>query len=439
MKIKPILAVVVLLLGVTIYGVLPAVLAGHAETLKPFKLNEGPDDYTHLGEFAKAVDTIGDDPIDGGNYKVADLVGSPSTLLGMQDPSKVVYFAAGISRDYRGEEVNAIESFVRAGGKAIIMDDFGYGNTLAQRFGIFYFGTDLWDLEEGRYDRNITLPLVPFVFAGLNYTVELNGPTGITLIQNPAVATNVVAHCSDKCYADIDKSGTVNIGDKKGNITMIIRAQLQNNVTVDGVAQWVPTDGEAYFISDASIFSNEMMTMPTTANRPNGEGGNADFAKALIKTLLPEGGVVVIDDSRHLHASGAQIVYSSFEASAVATSRAELASLLVGGAALVSAIVVLRAKDRENWIHHFDLSAYHPRGELPETVMVQVERLRKVARMKIQMTHSMADDEFAAVPPDQMKAMIKDPMLIDLIMNPARPWAGEDLRGIAEHIRTWGK
>jgi hypothetical protein len=438
MKLKPILAVVVLLLGVFLYGILPAFLASPAITLRPFQLNDDPaTDYGDLGVFADAVDTIDGDPASGGTYKVATLVGSPSTLLGMADTSNVVYFASGISKDYRPEEVDALEAFARAGGRVVVADDFGYGNTLAQRFGIFYFGTDLWDLQEGRYDRNISLPLIPFVFAGLNYTVELNGPTGITLIQNPAVATNVVAHCSEKCYADIDRSGTVNIGDKKGNITVIIRAQLQENRTEGGIAQWFPTEGEAYFLSDASIFSNQMMERPQ--NLPAGEGGNLEFAKALVKTLLPNGGVVVIDDSRHLHEPGAQVVYASFEASAVATSRWQLAALLVGGAALVSAIVVLRAKDRENWIHKFDLSAFHARQQLPETLMVQLERLRTVARLKIQMTHSLSDEEFAAVPPEQMKAMIKDPMLIDLIMNVGRPWTPEELRPAAEHIRSWGK
>jgi len=113
--------------------------------------------------------------------------------------------------------------------------------------------------------------------------------------------------------------------------------------------------------------------------------------------------------------------------------------VLIGGAGLMLAIIVVRAKDRENWIHKFDLSTFHPRPQLPETVAVQSERLREVARLKIQMTHSMSEEEFAAIPPEQMKVMIRDPMLIDLIMNPGRPWAAEELRPAAEHIRAWGK
>ncbi len=445
MLLKPVLAVITLAVGLVLYGLVPALLGpppGDAG-LRPF-LPVSEIDYDaatqfgDLGLFAEAVDTIGGDPVNGGDFQVATLVGSPSVLLGMQNPSKVVYFASGISRDYRPEETAALEQFERSGGRIVLADDFGYGNTLAQKFGIFYFGTDLWDLEEGRYAGNITLPLVKFQFAGLNYTIELNGPTGITLIQNPEVTTDIVAHCSEKCYADIDRSGTVNIGDKKGNITMVIRARLQENLTIDGIAQWVPTEGEAYFIADASVFTNQMMK-DIPAGLPEGEHGNREFAVALIQTLLPAGGVVVIDESRHLHAPGTQVVYSSFEASAVATSRAELAAMLVGGASLVSAIVVLRAKDRENWIHKFDLGAFHPRGELPETLAVQVTRLRDVARLKIQMTHSMSEEEFGAIPPDQLKTMIKDPMLIDLILNPARPWSPEELRPAAERIRTWGK
>ena len=432
MLLKPLLAVVALVSGTVIYGALPALLSGPegGETLQPFDV----ESYHGLGVFASAVEFLS---LSGPQYRVQTLVGSPSVLKGVEHPEKVVYFAPGVSRPYRAEEIDTLVAFHRAGGRSIVADDFGYANSLAQKFGIFYFGTDLWDLEDGRYDRNISLPLVPFTFAGKPYVVELNEPTGITLIQNPEVNTTVVAHCSEKCYADIDRSGTVNIGDKKGNITVIMRAQLQDNISVNGVPTYVPTTGEAYFISDASVFTKEMMEKPS--DLPGGTGGNLDFAIALVRTLLPEGGTVIIDESRHLHEPGSQVVYSSFETGAVATSRADFAAVLIGGAGLMLAIIVVRAKDRENWIHKFDLSTFHPRPQLPETVAVQSGRLREVARLKIQMTHSMSEEEFAAIPPEQMKVMIRDPMLIDLIMNPGRPWAAEELRPAAEHIRAWGK
>jgi hypothetical protein len=405
------------------------------ESLLPFESG-----YNNLGDFADSVRALsletpaGEAPR---SYQVNTLVGSPTVLSGNSDPGSTVYFAAGVSRDYRPEEVNALIDFTKRGGKLIIADDTGYANTLAQRFGIFYFGTDLWDLEEGRYDRNISLPLIPFTFAARDFTLELNAPTGITLIANPEVNTTVIAHCSDKCYADIDRSGTVNIGDKKGNITVMIQAQLQENITVNGASTYVPTPGIAYFISDSSVFSNEMLAKPdgSSSERP----GNREFAKALIANLLPEGGTIVIDESRHLHKPGTQLVYASFETSAVATSRVELATALIGGCALVLAIIVMRAKERENWIHKFDLSTYHPRSELPDTVPVQVERLRQVARLKIQMTHSMSDEEFAAVSTEQLKTMIKDPMLIDLIINKERTWANAEIRSVGDHIRNWGK
>ncbi|HEX9710653.1 MAG TPA: DUF4350 domain-containing protein [Candidatus Thermoplasmatota archaeon] len=434
MKLKPVVAVVALLLGVVFYGVIPLLLSPppDAGALQPFD-----EDYDDLGQFSQLVEQLSLEADTGGaryDYKVATLVGSPTALSGLADPTKIVYFAPGVSRDYRAEETEALVDFNKRGGRLLIADDFGYGNTLAQRFGIFYFGTDLWDLEVGRFDRNISLPLVPFTFAGSDYWVELNAPTGITLIENPEVSTTVIAHCSDKCYADIDRSGTVNIGDKKGNITVIMRAQLLENRTIEGASVLVPTKGEAYFISDASVFSNEMLGKPDNVSL-----GNRDFAKALIRTMLPEGGTLVIDMSRHLHEPGTQVVYSSFEAGTIATSRAELAAALISGSALALAILVLRAKDRESWIHHFDLSTFHPRAQLPETLPIQVERLRAVARLKVQMTHSMGDEEFAALPQDELRTMIKDPMLIDLILNPGRTWVGEEMRAVGDHIRAWGR
>lgn len=435
MKLKPVVAIIALVLGVVLYGVLPAILpeSQDAQALQPFD-DQGYDD---LGAFSNLVTGLSDVADTSGathDYHVATLVGSPTALSGLADPEKIVYFAPGMSRDLRGEEVNALVDFTKRGGRLVVADDFGYGNTLAQKFGIFYFGTDLWDLEDGRYDKNISLPMVPFTFAGSDYVVEFNSPTGITLIENPDVSTNVIAHCSDKCYADIDRSGTVNIGDKKGNITLIMQAQLLENKTVDGATVLEPTKGEAYFLSDASVFSNEMLAKPDNVTL-----GNRAFAQALIRTLLPDGGTVVIDMSRHLNEPGKQVVFSSFEAGTIASSRAELAAALIGGSALALAILVVRARDRESWIHHFDLSTFRPRAVVPETLPVQIERLRAVARLKVQMTHSMGDEEFSALPPDQLKSMIKDPLLIDLVMNPGRTWVGEEVRSIGDHIRQWGK
>src|SRR5690349_2055914 len=147
MLLKPLLAVLVLVTGVLLYGVVPALLGPPAggETLRPFQTDPSPDNngYRDLGIFANAVDTIDGDPANGGKYTVSDLVGSPSVLLGLQDPEKVVYLAAGVSRDYRAEEASALVDFEKAGGRLLVADDFGYANTLAQKFGIFYFGTDL--------------------------------------------------------------------------------------------------------------------------------------------------------------------------------------------------------------------------------------------------------------------------------------------------------
>ena len=434
MLIKPLIAVIVLLSALMLYAVAPAIMgpAPAGQILQPFG-----DQYSDLGDFSEMVKGLSASAVVGSTaqYDVKTLVGSPAVLSGVANPQGTVYFAAGVSRDYRAEEVQALIDYTKRGGRLLIADDFGYGNTLAQKFGIFFFGTDLWDLEDGRYDKNISLPLIPFVFAGTRFTIELNGPTGITLIQNTEINTTVIAHCSDKCYADIDRSGTVNIGDKKGNISVIMRAQIQKNVTVEGVSTYEPTLGEAYFISDASVFSNEMLAKPDDSSAT----GNRAFAQALITTMLPEGGTVIIDESRHLHDAGTQVVYTSFESAAVATSRVELALALIGGAALGMAIIVLRAKDREAWIHHFDLSYFRPRAHLPDTLPVQVDRLRSAARSKIIMTHSMADEEFVALTMDQQRAMIKDPMLIDLLLNPGRQWAGEEARALADHIRVWGK
>jgi len=64
--------------------------------------------------------------------------------------------------------------------------------------------------------------------------------------------------------------------------------------------------------------------------------------------------------------------------------------------------------------------------------------MRRAALLKVRMMYSYSDEEMAAVPPEQLKAMIKDPDIVELATNPNRTWTQQELRVLLQRIKDWG-
>jgi len=92
-----------------------------------------------------------------GNITVRTVVTTPGIFeQNMIDPENTLYIAAGIEREYTQNEIDAIKSFIKAGGHAIIADDFGYVQPLADEFNITYYTGQFYDQ---RFDKNVNFPI----------------------------------------------------------------------------------------------------------------------------------------------------------------------------------------------------------------------------------------------------------------------------------------
>ncbi|MGA1847960.1 MAG: hypothetical protein ACMUHB_01345 [Thermoplasmatota archaeon] len=92
------------------------------------------------------------------DYKIRSMVSTPVLLLGdLVEPEKTVYVAVGIERSYTTEEIRALNNFLARGGHAIIADDFGNANQIANEYGVTYFGGQFYD---ERFDQNINYTIV---------------------------------------------------------------------------------------------------------------------------------------------------------------------------------------------------------------------------------------------------------------------------------------
>ena len=121
------------------------------------QLSAYDDDWNDMSAFRQDIKDMG--------IETRSLVSSPLLLADIEDPRNTTYVLAGVERDtltlpqfdedgfitiasgngYSPSEINAIVEFVEAGGTAMVFEDYGYANTIAEAFGIRYTGEQVYD------------------------------------------------------------------------------------------------------------------------------------------------------------------------------------------------------------------------------------------------------------------------------------------------------
>ena len=121
------------------------------------QLSAYDDDWNDMSAFRQDIKDMG--------IETRSLVSSPLLLADIEDPRNTTYVLAGVERDtltlpqfdddgfitiasgagYSPSEIDAIVEFVEAGGTAMIFEDYGYANTIAEAFGIRYTGEQVYD------------------------------------------------------------------------------------------------------------------------------------------------------------------------------------------------------------------------------------------------------------------------------------------------------
>ena len=448
MKVQRIVALVLLLAIVLAYVFLPLVTFGAQPTVR---LNAFPGtderNWEQLDKFEQLIS---------GQSNIEDLsiVGSPAILRDVKEPAKALYIAVGIEQKYRTSEINIIQDFVRKGGKAIIADDKGYADDLSNKFGVTFYGGKMWDKN---YLVTSEFPMVPATLYLNKYWLVLSKPTGLANQSYEDAAKGeflytMIANGSEKSYVDRNNNNKIDPSDAHDNIPVALEVRY-NTKHPDN--KGVAAGGKIIFISDTSIFTNDMLlsidqikTMgfdPTKASMRDVDlaeargGSNRQFVTALVSYMLPSGGKVVFDESRHPQSGSLAAVYNSLTTLTIVTSDALMAGLLSLGILLILTVIVWRARDKESWIHRFDISSVHRRAILPDTRTVQVEHLRRALLQKLRMLNSLSSDELGALTPAQKANLIKDHDLNELLLNEQKVYTPDEIRTAALKLRAWGK
>jgi hypothetical protein len=352
-------------------------------------------------------------------YTTRTIVSSPVLLKGIKNPEQTCYVVCGVDREYRKEEIDVIEKFVRDdGGKAIIMDDFGSPNALSEKFGVFFYGRPMWDdinMTGPGEIKNISFPIFKFKLGLQPHSVVMNGPTGLTT-YNPNV--EYIANGSEKSYVDLDGHGRINIGDKKGYIPVILEIKYNES------------KGRVVFIADADLATDNMLK-----NNPN----NRAFMVQLVNRVMEKkDSMILFDESRHEHTPSEELVYKNVETVAVMSSWIWPTIMTLAAMVVIFSMVVYSARDKESWIHRFDVSEFSRRRNPPERLKDQTDRARGALKLKVRMMYSYSQEEMDALNDDQIRAMIKDNDLAELALNDQRTWSQQELRMLIQRIKEWG-
>lgn len=429
--IKKILLALVLTLVIVYYIIVPYTYVNtNTNWESDVGLSAYSDKWDDLSQFKGDIENNANP-----KYQVLSIVSTTTFLRSVGNPTKSVLVVIGVEKKYSELEVEAVEKFVRAGGKMILADDGGLATSVSEKFGVYFYNGMLWENEtygiwvDGKLIKNKTYPYINATIDKKQYEIATNGPTALYFEESlKSKIGTVYANSSRKSYLDFNKNGLVDLDDKQGPMTIAVE------IPVD--------DGKIIFISDPDMFVNGMLKT---------QGDNSEFALALIEHLLPSGGSVIFDESRHnqnkyLENEYQTTAFITFMLSSegigfsVAGTYLEIfpSLLSISLVVILVAIATIKIKDKERWVHKYDITTFKPLPTpLPRNPGEQQEILAKLIKEKVRIMSSLSVEEVNKIPKEKLRKYIPDKTLAEFVENSKGPYTPDDLKKIVAKIDDW--
>jgi len=248
-------------------------------------------------------------------------------------PVETVVMVLGVEREYSEREVSAMVDFVTEwGGTLVIADDFGFGDALAQEFGIGFSGTPVRYFGPEVGGRIVPVGMRTALNSTVTYDVLLNDASYI--VSDRWGGKNVIASTPSSCWLDIDADVDKDPEEPIASVPVAVRLDLGG------------ASGTVFFISDPSIFINGMIT----------QRENMAFALSLVDKIRQfPNRMVLFDESRHTPEGTGEVVQRVLYSVAEGALSLAWGALYAGVVLAILIVIGMLVARSPAQLHHHDV------------------------------------------------------------------------------------
>ena len=365
----------------------------------PSQLSAWDGDWNDISRFANDMRAEG--------YATQALLSSPMALdeLNSVQRNATVLLILGVERAYTEPEAKAIREFVRQGGRVLLADDFGHGNSAVSGLysvGASFFGQQLYDMnhwDEPSHPHNASYGVVDADLPRVGFSGQLllSEPTALTVAEGGKAIP--LLRSSEQGFVDLNSNS---FGDPDEGTFSIGGAVIMAEVEVGS--------GRMVLLSDPSLFINSLY----------GELDNRDFAHALIGYLAGgNNATLLFDESRHLQPDFLSLVYVQLFGYIVFAGNNEVARIILLAAILLGAeVALMRTRNPLPWRHlHNIWLGRSSRYRVPHAHYVHPDTIREVFLDRVRIAHGYAREEFELLPQSRLEKLLDDEILVRFIVN----------------------
>jgi hypothetical protein len=359
------------------------------------------DDWRDVSSFRSSLEK--------GGYKTSSIVSTP-LILNISEgvlPDYPVLVILGVERPYLPDEIDTIDGFVSNGGCLLLADDFGYGNTLAARFGL---GFSLRRLYSSSFDRNPSFPKLNASLSNAPYSLISDRPCALEKVSD----SEVDAWTSSDTWMDEDGDGERDYEEQSNPYPVVAHRGWKNGFII--------------IASDPGLFINDMW----------GRADNSAFFMDCMGRHFSQAVWMIFDETRHkpdaLREGGWR---TGMMLEVLALDNVWGKSMLAILALMAVFAGALMVRPPAEWRHEDtlgDLNLHHlaQRSFRPE----DRGRLRAALLEKVRISLGLHPDEFSGLDAEGLRQAISDPRLDGLVERPSSvPLAS--MGGLTALVRGW--
>ena len=443
----------------------------------PSQLSAYDDDWNDISQFANDISSEGN-----GKHEIKTIVSRPAIINKISEVEKnttdptinnteTILIIIGVERMYSEYDSKAIHSFVESGGKVILADDSGYGNSafygdmgsldigIQLRANIVQEGcipktsstlvggvidalgydasgstnpkckpAKLYDSnhwEESIHPKNNSIVIVDANIEKMGFSgqIMMNSPSALSLKSGSSAEG--LAWSTQMAFIDYNQDGEGG----KGEGTYRENSSYGVEVIAETDVGSGNTTGKVIFISDTSIFTNEYYD----------DLDNKEFLMAMIEYLSAgEKQTIIFDESRHIQSDMISLVYVQlFGVLGYVSSSETLGIIFLGSIILALQLTMMRVENPKPWRHLFNIyEGRLSRFRVPHAHYTHPETIKEIFVDKVRIANGFSREEFGMLPPSKLEEMLKDPILIRFIIDNEKNMT---LKVVEEAVRGWKK